>query len=64
MALKRELSFKERIDESSPSKQSYQGRIIPKSPMTQEKYKNASQYIQNTEEIILPLECDETCTDS
>lgn len=56
MAPKRELSLKGRIDESSPSKISYQGKVVPKSPQMQEKYGNASPYIFNTEEIILPLE--------
>lgn len=63
MALKRDLSFKGRVDESSPVKQSYKGKIIPKTPMTQEKYGNASQYILNTEEIILPLEFNDSDLD-
>nr|FAA01217.1 TPA: hypothetical protein [Sorghum bicolor] len=62
MALKRELSFKGRSDESSPSKQTYQGKIS-KSPMTPGKYGNASQYIQNSEEIILPLEFNDSDLD-
>lgn len=62
MTLKRELSFKGKLDESSPTKQSYQGKIS-KSPMMQEKYGNASQYIQNTEEIILPLEFNDSDLD-
>ena len=62
MTLKRELSFKGRSDESSPSKQTYQGKIS-KSPMTPEKYGNASQYIQNSEEIILPLEFNDSDLD-
>ncbi|KAG2571061.1 hypothetical protein PVAP13_7KG038929 [Panicum virgatum] len=52
-----------RIDESSSVKQLYQGKIIPKNPMTQEKYKKTSQYILNTEEIILPLEFNDSDLD-
>ena len=63
MAPKRELSFKGRNDESSPSKQSYQGKIVPKNPTAQNKYGNASQYVHNTEEIILPLEFNDSDLD-
>jgi hypothetical protein len=56
MAPKRELSFKTKIEESSPSKQTYPGKNTPQTPVTHEKYGNVSPYILNTEEIVLPLE--------
>lgn len=57
MPPKRELSLKGKTDESSPSKQLYnQGKIVSKSPITDERGMNPSPYLLNTEEMVLPLE--------